>query len=75
MVNGTVVADLCRFTDHNAHSVVDKQTMADFCAWMNLDPGEKAADLRYQPGKKHQLMSVKPMRRPVQDQRMKSRVQ
>ena len=56
LIQQHVFADLCRFTNHHAHAVIDEESPADGRARMNFDagdgPGELAHDARagvYQP--------------------------
>ena len=45
LVERYVIADLGGFADHHAHAMVDEKAPADLSAGMNLDAGEKAADV------------------------------
>src|SRR5262245_53646190 len=49
LVERDPIADFARLADHHAHAVVDEEAPADRRAGMDLDAGEKAADLRDQP--------------------------
>jgi hypothetical protein len=41
-----VVADLCRLSDHDTHSMIDEQSLAYRRTGMDLDPGDEAAEVR-----------------------------
>ena len=46
LVHRDIVPDDRRFADDHAHAVVDEQSPADGRAGVNLDPGQKAANVR-----------------------------
>jgi hypothetical protein len=35
-----IIANLCRLSDDNAHSMIDKESAADSSSWMDLDSGD-----------------------------------
>ena len=37
MVKGDIVTDLCKFTDYDPHSVVDKKAAANGGTWVYFD--------------------------------------
>src|SRR5579871_2052224 len=49
LLEGNVVADDRCFSDHDAHTVIDKETASEFCAGMDFNSSEKAGDLRQPP--------------------------
>src|SRR4051812_35760134 len=61
LVDGHVVADDCRFADHDAHAVIDEQTFADLRAGMDFDAGQPARDLRKQSRQQEQAMTPEPV--------------
>src|SRR4029077_7516748 len=46
LVNGAAVTYFRSFADHHAHAVVDEDARAEPGAGMDLDPGERAAEVR-----------------------------
>jgi hypothetical protein len=48
VIHGDVVADLGRFSDDNAHSMVDKDATPDGSTGVNLHTREKANRMRQQ---------------------------
>ena len=61
LVDGATVADLCRFTDHNAHAVVDEKASAYLCTGVYLDISLLHAVLRYSTCKKKHFTFIAPM--------------
>lgn len=57
VVDGAVVADLCRLTKDDAHAVVDEQALADLCAGVDLDAGLMPAPLADPAARKKCLCS------------------
>src|SRR5690606_11578482 len=49
LIHGDIMADVCGFTDHYAHAVVDEQVAPDLRAGVNLDAGQEAPELRDRP--------------------------
>src|SRR3989338_8766160 len=71
---GHVIADYRGLADDNARAMVDKKPFADGSAGMNLDSGQKTAQLRNAPGKKGNIYLPQIMRDAVKDNRMESDV-
>jgi hypothetical protein len=68
------VPNLSCFADDDAHSMIDKQALADFCTWMDLNSGEKASLLRNDPRYDEALATIEPVRDSVQHERVKAGV-
>ena len=60
MVDGAVIPDLAGLAEHDAHAVVDKQTLADGGTRVDLDAGAVAAMLADPPCQKKVLVLVQP---------------
>jgi hypothetical protein len=54
--------------------VVDEKTPTDLRSRMNLDPGEKAANVRQQPGEKIKAVSPEKMSHAMPPQCLQSRI-
>src|SRR5262249_14972758 len=74
VVERAVVADLGRFTDHDAHAMIYEEPAPDSCPRMNLDSSEPARQVRNEPRKPFQPPGPQPVRRAVHDKRVKARV-
>ncbi len=72
VVQGAVVSQFRGLADHHSHSVVDKYAPSHFCAGMNLDAGEKARDVRYEPREPAQLHPPQPVRQSMDEKRVKT---
>lgn len=44
-VDGAVITDFCRFAEHDAHTVVNEQPVADLCTGVDPDAGQMAGQL------------------------------
>ena len=75
LVDCAVVTDNRGFTDDNAHSVVNKQTLADFCARVNFDTRFVAASLGNPAGYELVIMIKKPVCAAVTADCLKARVE
>lgn len=40
VVDGAVITDFCRFAEHDAHTVVNEQSVADLGTGVDLDAGQ-----------------------------------
>ena len=49
LVNQAIVAHNRRFTNHNAHAVIDKHALPDRCARVNFNPGQQSSNVGNQP--------------------------
>ena len=65
MVKGHVVADLRRFADHDAKSVVDEETPADGGTGVNFDAREQAGDIGHPARRQAPVPQPQPMGNPV----------
>ncbi len=74
VIKGAVFADFGGFADHNSHAVIDKKTLADTGSRMNLDAGQKAADMRNKAAEEIELSRPQCMSQPIKQQGMKPRV-
>ena len=75
VVDGAVIPDLAGLTEHDAHAVVDEQTLADGGTRVDLDAGAVAAMLADPSCQKNVLVLVQPVRDAVVDQDVKAGVQ
>ena len=75
VVDGAVIPDLAGLAEHDAHAVVDKQTLADGGTRVDLDAGAVAAMLADPSCQKKVLVLVQPVRNAVVHQNVESRVQ
>ena len=75
VVDGAVIPNLAGLTEHDAHAVVDKQTLADGGTRVDLNAGAVAAMLADPPCQKKVLVLVQPVRDTVIHQNVESRVQ
>ena len=69
-----VVADDRRFSDDDAHTVVDEELFADARARVDLDTSEKAPNVREQPGGHFRAADVQRVRETVDLAGVESRV-
>jgi hypothetical protein len=74
LVDQNVVTDFRGFANHYAHAVIDEKPAADRRARMDFNSGKKPRYLRYKPGKKRDILLVKPVSQPVEEDRMKARI-
>ena len=74
VVDRAVVANFRRLADHDAHAVVDENPAADLCARMNFNAGEEAPDVGDPAGEALPPLKPAPVRRAVDDHRMKPRI-
>ena len=65
VVNRAVVANLSGFTDNNAHAVVNKQTLSDFCTRVNFNASTVTSTLRDDTGNGKEPVFIKPMCFPI----------
>ena len=75
VIERAVVALLGRFTDDDAHAMVDEDATADSGAGVNFNAGQVACQLADEPRQKKTLMVVQKMRNLVRDQHMKAGIQ
>ena len=52
VVQGHIVANFRRLTDHHPHAMIDEEFVTDRCPWVDLDPGQKPDDMREPAGQK-----------------------
>ena len=71
LVNRAVISHLGGFTDHCAHTVVNKDTASDFCPRMNLDPGEKPGNMTHPAGEGVPALDPAPVTQPPELHRVK----
>ena len=69
-----IVANLGGLADDHAHAVVDEEAPAYGRAGMDLDAGEEASEMRYQPAEPAQVHAPQPIRDAVNAQSMKTRI-
>ena len=72
MIKRHIVANLGGFADDHAHAVVDEEPPAYGRAGMDLDAGEEASEMRYQPAEPAQIHMPQPIRDAVNAQGMKA---
>ncbi len=75
MIQEHIVAHLRRFTDDNAHAVVDDKPPADGGAGVNLDAGEMSAQLAHQSRQEEHMVPVEKVGNPVIDDGVDAGVQ
>ena len=61
LINGAVIANLCRFAYNHAHAVVDKKALAYFCGRVYLDTRKESGYLRDRPCGKNVALFIKRM--------------
>ena len=71
----TVVPDLSSLTDHNPRAMIDKDTIADSGAGVDLQPSEEAGQLRKQPRKERDPCLVQQVIKAMKSKGMESRIQ
>jgi hypothetical protein len=74
LVEVAIIADHGRFADHDAHAVVDEEPLADHGAGVDLDAGERAAEVGDQAGEERHTAPVERVREPVDLPRMEAGV-
>jgi hypothetical protein len=67
-----VVANLRRFPDHDAHTVIDEKPSSYDGCWMDFYPGQESGDLRDDPGNNGYSPAVKPVGNPMRQDRVKA---
>ena len=75
VVDGAVISDLAGLAEHDAHAVVDKQTLADGGTRVDLDAGAVAAMLADPAGQEKVPVLIQPVGNAVVDQDMEAGVQ
>ena len=75
VVDSAVVPDLAGLAEHDAHAMVDEQTLADGGTRVDLDAGAVAAMLADPSCQKKVLVPIQPVRNAVVHQNVESRVQ
>ena len=73
LVHRHVVADLSRLADHDAHAVVDEQPLADLRRRVDLDPGQRAREVRERARRHRDAGGVQRVRHAVHEQRVQAR--
>src|ERR1041384_1588836 len=74
LIDRNVIADLARLADYNAHAVIDKTAPTDFRAGMNFNPCQESSDVTHETCQGRQLALPEPVRDPVDENRVKSRI-
>lgn len=72
LVEGNIISDLRSLADDGTHPVVNEESPADSCAWMNLNAGEVAVDLGNEPGGHAKPTGPKPVRQTMGDDRVEA---
>ena len=75
VVDGAVITDFCRFAEHDAHTVVNEQPVADLGTGVNLDAGQVAGQLADEARQEETLVTVQKMCNFVRYQHMETGVQ
>ena len=70
LINSTIIANDSSFTDDNTAAMINENAMPQLCTGMNLDQGKKSGNLRDETRDKKHMMLIKPMGKPMPDQRM-----
>lgn len=58
VVDGAVITDFCRFAEHDAHTVVNEQPVADLGTGVDLDAGQVAGQLADEARQEETLVTV-----------------
>lgn len=74
LVEGYVVADDRRFTDDDAHAMVDEEAFTDLCTGMNFDSRKETGDGGNNPGRDEPLAAVKEVSQAVSPNGVKAGV-
>ena len=74
LIEGDVVAHDCRFTDHDAHSVVNKQAAPDLGSGVDFNASEQAGYLGQESRRKAQPVLPEPVVDAVSPERVQSGV-
>src|SRR5690606_23720587 len=69
-----VIADLGRFSDNDAHAVIDEKTPTDSRTRMNLDAREPARQVGIQSRQPFAVLAPQPMGHPMKPDRVQARV-
>src|SRR5262249_18600448 len=72
LVHQHIIADLSGFPDHDAGAMIDKKPTADARSWVDLDTGEKAAELRNHARQQRHTPQVQAVSEPMQQNSVKS---
>src|SRR6185503_12305685 len=72
LVDGAAVADLRGLADHHAHAVIDEHARAELRAGMDLDAGDKAAEVRSKAPEQAQVVLPEPARDLVDPDRVQA---
>ena len=75
LVDGAIITDVRRLTDHHTHAVVDKNSPAHDRAGMNFDTGEEARELRNPAAGPFEIGQPEPMCKPMPSKRMHAGIQ
>ena len=75
VVDGAVITDFCRFAEHDAHTVVNEQPVADLGTGVDLDAGQVAGQLADEARQEETLVTVQKMCNFVRYQHMETGVQ
>src|SRR5207249_4878441 len=74
LVNRAAVTDLGGLADDDAHGMVEKHALADFCAGVDFNAGEPARNMRNKAAQPFEAVVPAPVRAAVQHLRMHARV-
>ena len=66
VVEGDIIADFGGFADHDAHAVVDEESVSDGGARMDFDAAHEPADLGDEPSGKLEAADPQPVAHPVE---------
>ena len=72
VVEHDTIANLCGFTDDNAHAMVNKEAAADSCAWVDFHAGKEAVNLRQDARGPAQATLPHPVRNAVRPHRVEA---
>ena len=74
LIDRYVIADFAGLANDDAHAMIDKAAPADFRAGMNLNSCQESSDVAYETRKRDQLALPEPVRDPVDENRVKTRI-
>jgi hypothetical protein len=73
-VDQDIVSYFCGLSDNNTHAMIDYDTPADFCSRVNLNAGEKPANMRDKSRSEPEVMKPKPMGTAMKPEGMEARI-
>lgn len=75
MVHHDTVANLCCFSNDDAHAMVDKEAFPNLGSWMNFNSRQEASDLGKETWKEGKAKGIKKVRDTMRPHSPKTRVE